>query len=241
MNAESIAKGLQRARASGSGWVACCPAHDDRNPSLSIADSGRGSVLVKCHAGCAQESVVDALKNAGLWPEREQSRDAIVAEYDYRDARGELLYQVVRMQPKRFLQRYPDGRGGWIWKKHPGQVLYRLGEVLDSPLVFCVEGEKDVETLRLQGFTATTNAGGCNAPWLESFTETLRGREIIIVPDNDGPGWKRAKAIARALLGHAARIIIFDLPRDTKDISDWFAAGHTETELIAQLESVHAS
>jgi len=41
--------------------------------------------------------------------------------------------------------------------------------------------------------------------------------------------------IARALLGHAARIRVLDLPRETKDISDWFAAGHSECELISML------
>ena len=46
--------------------------------------------------------------------------------YDYTDENGYLLYQIVRLEPKRFLQRYPDGGGGWIWKKCKRQVLYRL-------------------------------------------------------------------------------------------------------------------
>lgn len=39
----------------------------------------------------------------------------IVAVYDYRDAGGELLYQVVRYAPKAFRQRRPDGNGNWSW------------------------------------------------------------------------------------------------------------------------------
>jgi len=46
--------------------------------------------------------------------------------------------------------------------------------------------------------------------------------------------------IARALLGSAARIRVLDLPNETKDISDWFAAGHSELELIAMLEGANA-
>jgi len=103
-----------------------------------------------------------------------------------------------------------------------------------------VEGERDVETLRDWGFAATTNAGGAKTPWLPEFTAALAGREVNIIPDNDGPGWERVKVIARALLGHAARIRVLDLPRETKDISDWFAAGHSECELIAMLEGVYA-
>ncbi len=240
MNAETIAKGLQKARKSGNGYVACCVAHNDHEPSLSLTDGNHGKVLVHCHAGCPQQAVIDALKSKGLWPQPERRQDHIVATYSYTDEVGTLLYQIIRLEPKRFQQRYPDAYGGWIWKKHPRQVLYRLPAVLEAPIVFLVEGEKDVETLLTHGFIATTNAGGAVAPWLDSFSETLRGREVIIIPDNDGPGWTRAKAIAGALLGHAERIRVLDLPRETKDISDWFAAGHRECELIAMLEGVHA-
>jgi putative DNA primase/helicase len=241
VTAESIAHELGDKR-SGSNYLAKCPVHDDKNPSLSLRDVG-GKVLVKCHAGCSQQDVIAALRERGLWqaPEeytRHQKR--IVAEYNYTDERGELLYQVVRYEPKDFRPRYPDGDGGWIWKKHPHQVLYRLREVLENTIIFVVEGERDVETLREHGFVATCEAGGAKAPWLDSYSASLAGREVIIIPDNDAPGWERATVIARALLGVAARIRIFDLPKGTKDISDWFAAGHSECELIAMLEGVHA-
>ena len=52
MKAETIAKALG-GRKIGQGWTARCPAHDDRDPSLSIRDAG-GKVLVRCHAGCDQ-------------------------------------------------------------------------------------------------------------------------------------------------------------------------------------------
>ena len=81
-------------------------------------------------------------------------------------------------------------------------------------------------------------AGGCKAPWLDSFIEALRGRECIIIPDNDRPGWERALSISRALIGAAARITVLKLV-GAKDVSDWFAAGHSEVELISQLEAVH--
>jgi putative DNA primase/helicase len=55
-------------RKSGRGWSACCPAHDDRTPSLSIQDSDDGRVLVHCHAGCDQAQVIAVLKACGLWP-----------------------------------------------------------------------------------------------------------------------------------------------------------------------------
>jgi hypothetical protein len=73
MNAETIAKFLG-GRKGGAGWVARCPAHDDRKPSLSISDSDDGKVLVRCHAGCEQEQVLAALKSRGLWMENSPRR-----------------------------------------------------------------------------------------------------------------------------------------------------------------------
>jgi DNA primase len=197
MTAVEIASRLPKWRKSGSGYLVCCPAHKDDNPSLSITDCD-GKLLVHCHAGCTQEAVISALRALGLWPDEEHQSDD-----DF-------------------------------------EAVYNLPEVLENPINFVCEGEKDCETLRSHGFVATTNAGGAKARWLPEFTEALRGREVIIVPDNDGPGWERAALIAKALFGSAVRIRVHDLPRETKDISDWFAAGHCETELIAILEGVHA-
>jgi hypothetical protein len=53
MTAEGIAKALGGRRA-GDGWMARCPAHDDREPSLSIRQGEDGKVLVRCDAGCEQ-------------------------------------------------------------------------------------------------------------------------------------------------------------------------------------------
>lgn len=224
-------------RKSGAGYVARCPAHDDHEPSLSLRDGDDGRVLAHCHAGCTQAAVIAALKDLGLWLEREhQSEGDFEAIYNYTDARGSLLYQVVRKAGKKFLQRRPDGADGWIWRKHPRQVLYHLREVLEAPIIFVVEGERDAETLRDYGFVATTNAGGAKAPWLSQYTAALHGREVILIPDNDAPGRQRVLTIARALTGHVAKLVILTLEDPhAKDITDWFAVGHSEVELISML------
>ena len=72
MTAETIARALG-GRKVGQGWTACCPAHDDREPSLSIRDAD-GKVLVRCHAGCDQRNVIAALKERGLWDGKGRSR-----------------------------------------------------------------------------------------------------------------------------------------------------------------------
>ena len=239
MTAESIVHALN-ARRSGSCWMAKCPAHDDNTPSLSIREAD-GKVLLHCHAGCEQGDVIDALKARGLWQPEHNENPRIVATYDYTDEHGKLLYQVVRYQPKDFKQRRPDGSGGWTWRRGPRQVLYRLPEVLEAPIVFVVEGERDVETLRDYGFVATTNAGGAKAAWVPQYTEVLSGREVILIPDNDVPGRKRVLNIARALLGKVARLVVLELEGGAKDVTEWFCQGHSEVELIAQLDGEEVS
>src|SRR5262245_9487418 len=71
MKAEAIAKALGGQRVGGT-WMARCPAHDDREPSLAITDARNGKVLVRCHAGCDQQEVIAALRGRGVW-DRERS------------------------------------------------------------------------------------------------------------------------------------------------------------------------
>jgi putative DNA primase/helicase len=66
MTAETIAKALGGHRA-GASWMARCPVHDDRVPSLSISSGKDDKVLVRCHAGCEQRNVITALVDRGLW------------------------------------------------------------------------------------------------------------------------------------------------------------------------------
>lgn len=51
---------LKGVRVSRNGWSALCPAHDDRQPSLNIANKN-GRDLIYCHAGCSFEDVMTAL------------------------------------------------------------------------------------------------------------------------------------------------------------------------------------
>ena len=72
MTASDIAKALG-GRKCGAGWVAKCPGHEDRSPSLSIRDGEGGKILVHDFAGCEQATVIQALRERGLWPEHERT------------------------------------------------------------------------------------------------------------------------------------------------------------------------
>jgi hypothetical protein len=160
----------------------------------------------------------------------------IAATYDYGDEQGVLLFQTVRYCPKDFKQRRPDGRGGWIWDLNGApRLLYRLPELLaadSSQTVFIPEGEKDVDNLRGLGLVATTNPLGAGR-WRWEFNEALRGRPVVILPDNDEPGLLHAEGVARNLLPVAAGVKVVALPGlpDGGDVSDWLAAGGSAEEL----------
>lgn len=68
-------------------WVARCPAHEDRKPSLSIAETPDGRVLVNCFSGCAVEDVLAAvgLTLEDLFPPRES---VLAATTDGRPSKG---------------------------------------------------------------------------------------------------------------------------------------------------------
>jgi hypothetical protein len=230
----------------GDGWTARCPAHDDRNPSLSVAAGADGRIVLHCHAGCTPENVCAAIgiKMADLFsdkPERNGHSMKIVAEYPYHGADGRLLFEVVRLEPKDFRQRRPDptAKNGWRWDtKGVKKVLFRLPEVLaaiktGTPIYIC-EGEKDVLAMVERGFAATCNPGGAGK-WQKSYSETLRGAEVVIIADKDAPGRAHARKVATALQGVDATVRVVECPeldgRTGKDAADFFAAGGQACDL----------
>lgn len=69
---DQVLSALDRVKPNGSSkWMACCPAHNDRSPSLSITEADGGKVLLHCFAGCDTRNVVLAmgLQMADLYPE----------------------------------------------------------------------------------------------------------------------------------------------------------------------------
>ena len=175
----------------------------------------------------------------------------IVATYDYTDENGDLLFQVVRLEPKTFRQRRKAVAGddpkkvrdGWVWSvKGVRQVPYRLPELaeaiaLDKP-VFIVEGEKDVDNLARLGITASCNAMGAGK-WPDELSEHFRGSDVIHLPDNDDAGREHTALVAASLKDVAARQRVLDLPGlpQKGDVSDWLAAGGTADALWSLVET----
>lgn len=72
MSLDNIISRLNKVKKTGSGCcIACCPAHDDHSPSLSIRELDDGRVLIKCWAGCSAEAILESigLNFSDLYPE----------------------------------------------------------------------------------------------------------------------------------------------------------------------------
>jgi DNA primase len=180
------------------------------------------------------------------WENRE-----LVCIYDYQDADGSILHQTLRYRDKEtgaktFLQRRRavDGekfgkyeakldrqRGGWwIWKLDGIEpVLYHLPEIASrsGDAVWIFEGEKDADNAAKLGLLTTTSPMGAGK-WRESFSKSLAGREVVIVPDKDEPGTAHAVMVSKALAAAGCQVSVIrwsDLwptaPEGKLDFTDW--------------------
>ena len=242
-----------------------CPSHADPSPSLNVTPSDAAGALVRCHAGCSQDAVVGALKELGVWPEshprpippRPKPAQAvhdeptqekrIVAAYDYRDG-DNVLFQVVRFEPKGFAQRRPDGKGGWIWGLGDVKpVLYRLPElriaVKANERIWVVEGEKDADSGATLGLAITSSPMGAGK-WRDEYAQEFVGTNVVVVADKDDPhpitgkrpGADHARQVAESLDMAAKTIRILELPGDgVKDLSDWLRSNPPDPALLDEI------
>lgn len=73
MKADALLSRLERVKQSGSGnWIARCPAHADKNPSMTIREADDGRVLIHCFTGCTPEEILSAvgLSFDALFPDK---------------------------------------------------------------------------------------------------------------------------------------------------------------------------
>ena len=207
-------------------YQARCPAHDDREPSLSIS-WGNGKVVLYDHAGCEPTAILDALGMA--WADLEQPRK-VVAKYDYTDEAGKLLYQVLRYEPKAFSQRRPNPEYPRAWldnMKDVDAVPFHLPELVDAvrypdETIYIVEGEKNVLAMELAyNVTATTNHGGAGK-WGEAHSRYCIGAKanFIITADRDHAGYVGAIKTYDSLLEVAGIQAAFQLSAVGNDPAD---------------------
>jgi hypothetical protein len=230
-------------RGSNGSRQARCPAHPDRNPSLSVSKEA-DRVLVNCNRGCPIEAVLAALnlepRDLFDTPKEPTAKPRKVAEYPYTDEERRILYVIERLEPgyngapKTFLTRYPNGKGD-------RRVVYRLTDVMaaavDGRTIYLVEGEKDADRLAALGHTATTSVHGAGK-WRHEYAEPFDGATVVIIADRDEPGIAHARTAAASLrqVGCTVRIVQSAVDRKGADASDHLDAGYGLADLVPYVE-----
>ena len=243
---ELILSKFNKKHKAGDGFNVPCPTHHDEKASLHVSEAPSKAALLYCHAGCRTEDIVAALglEMKDLFPSKQDkpqsSKGKIVATYDYLNKNGNLIYQAVRLKPKKFFQRRPDPNkpGDWINNTQGiNPIPYRLPELLaaieQGEVIYITEGEKDVLNLVGLGLAATCNHGGAGK-WKASHSKWFAaGARVVILPDNDDAGRDHALKIAQQLHEQGCKVKVVELPglAPKGDVSDWLQSGGTKDEL----------
>ena len=185
-------------------------------------------------------------KPSGNAKSERKSRGKFVCAYPYRDENGKLLFEACRYERedggKTFSLRQPDPDkpGEYKYTKEGVRlVLYRLPEVCAAiqagKPVFVCEGEKDCDNMAAIGYTATTNPMGAGKWHSGHYTDSLKGADLYVIPDNDDVGRTHAQAVAQAASKVAKSVRILDLTKACEklppkgDATDFFKLMGAET------------
>jgi hypothetical protein len=238
---QPIEKVLSRVRdykPSGNGYSACCPAHDDHNPSLSVSEGEDGRVLLKCFAGCPAENVVNALglQMADLFPtcqaasmpftSRQETStfatadEAVAAhgygkpdhQWSYFDAEGTEVGRTIRWNKPGDKVVRPIARGpnGWTLTGSPApRPLFNLSKLLADPATNVFVVEGEKCADALTSLgLLATTSAFGSSAARQTDWSPLAGRDVIILPDNDEGGTKYAEEVSAMIRDLGATVRI---------------------------------
>ena len=223
-NAAEIAAKLSRHKRQHDGtWLACCPCHDDKTPSLHISDRPDGSLGLYCYAGCSFESVASQL---GL----RKPQAGLTLEDIKRKSEEVYIYSETQLVARRFTPKakcMPFHKIDGIWKPGKGTDKwppYSLRFLQDNPEapIFIVEGEKAVDRLNKLwdgARVALTWQGGANNAKNFEFSKYINGQIITLVADDDQAGRNAMRQIAEQI-GNKAQLVLPNIDNSGNGLDD---------------------
>ncbi len=224
------------------GGIAKCPAHDDSSPSLSLSVAEDGKILAKCHAGCSQESVIEALAahGADIRQPKTNGHHAIFDVAALALAKRLPLDDLTRANVKNIelehgpvvgfeyrdrqgritgtkCRRALSGKRGFFWLKGSKPSLYglwRLPGAVDR-LIIC-EGETDALTLWHHGYEALGLPGA--SMWRDEWINNIPpGCAVYVIVEPDQGGETVETWLAKSPLATRAKLV--RMPKEFKDPS----------------------
>jgi hypothetical protein len=238
-----------------------CPYHAENAPSCSVNPKKRCfhcfgcresgtllQLLTKLNDGdtaATMSRIAASREEAVTYRDPDESALAI---YDYIDADGELMKQVLRYPDdedgrKVIRQRRLAKRGGWAWNTDGlGPLLYHTELLKDADVVCVTEGEKDADSVtdllltslpRRKRIIGVTSGG--SDTWDANLAELLKGKRVVVMPDADEPGAKFGEAVTKSLdaLGIEYRVVTFE-DVACKDVTDYLEL-HSACELAERI------
>lgn len=229
-------------------WQVLCPFHGDKNPSMTVnpktglfncfacgAKGGFIDFYMKQHGVDFPAAIKKMCADAGI----QEHNPQIVKTYDYTDHNGKLITQTVRYEPKKFSQRAMQN-GQWVWSlKGVNTVLYNMPAILKADIVLIMEGEKDCDTAKSIGITATTCPMGAGK-WREWYNAPLAGKIVVLVPDNDSVGIKHMIQVGNALKSQSI-VKWLEFPGENKkgyDFTDFVNGFENEFEAMNKVDAL---
>jgi RecA-family ATPase len=165
--------------------------------------------------------------------------------YSYLDAYGKVIAEVERfdweengVKKKTFR---PWDVASRSYRAPETRPLYNLPNIASAPEIIVVEGEKSADALIGQNIDATTAMGGAAAPLEKTDWSPLKGRKVVIWPDNDAPG----RAYAERLKAHLERegalaVSILNVPSSRPEKWDAADADEDGEDLGAVIKSMRS-
>ena len=237
---------------SGKGYKSLCPAHDDRDPSLSVTAKDDGGVLIHCFADCTPEAVVEALgmSMSDLFADGGSRAPGRLSEsrgfgtgggkplqsWQFSTATGRTRLMHRKEEGKRWEPTEPKN------DPPPKDLLYIPAPVIDDEVIILTEGASSCDHVRCHDIAAIGLPGA--EPSTESLSrDTLpKQAHYIVWPDLDSSGHFQAVRNSRALMEAGYRVSFVDVPRLVQDPRHKFDAGdwkpRTDDPLAEILENV---
>ena len=236
----------------GAEIIGHCPFHDDKNPSFSgNAENG----CWKCFAGCGSGNwqsftwrlesnpvKSEPIRKTNYSSQNMKFRKGILeATYVYNTLNGAPALAVKRFKTEGTQKKYFTlsnwKNGQWVPGDFQGELApYLFEKWKRSKHVILVEGEKVADQLNRLGFLATTTPKGSNN-WKACFAKYFTGKIVIILPDNDVPGFAYAQSALLNIKKFATQVKIVELPnlKEKEDAFDWFEKRGGTKPLLKQI------
>lgn len=164
--------------------------------------------------------------------------------YQYHDANHNIVAEVDRFEwiedekPKKVFRPWDVATRQHRAPDH--RPLYNLPDIIRSPEIVIVEGEKAADALIGQNICATTAMGGAAAPLEKTDWSPMKGRKVLIWPDNDAPGKAYAERLKPYLEAQGALdVSILSIPQGRPE--KWDAADAWDEDLGAILTSMRVA